>query len=72
MSIAKIFIPNFVCVVQMKDTNYQTGFLFCHLGRAAGAGLWGDGAAQGGQFFFSNMVMWHIKSTGMRSRTKGK
>ena len=25
-----------------------------------------------GSIFFSNMVMWHIKSTGMRSRTECK
>ena len=34
-------------------------------------GLWGTGGAQG-LIFFSNMVMWHIKSTGMTSRTECK
>ena len=52
---------------------HQAGFSFCHLGHAPGVGLWGAGGAQGSQKkFFSNMVMWHIKSTGMTSRTKCK
>ena len=72
-SISKIFIPNFVCVLtNERYKTYQTGFLFCHLGHAPGVGLWGTGGAQGVNFFFSNMVMWHIKSTGMTSRTECK
>ena len=71
-SISKIFIPNFVCVLtNEKYKTYQTGFLFCRLGHAPGVGLWGTGGAQG-SFFFSNMVMWHIKSTGMTSKTECK
>ena len=59
-SISKSFIPNFVCVLTNKRyKTYQTG-------------LWGTGGAQGVKFFFSNMVMWHIKSTGMTSRTERK
>ena len=73
MSISKIFIPNFVCVVQMKDAKtYQMGFSFCHLGHAQRVGLRGAGGAQGAQKYFLNMVMWHIKLTGMTSRTKCK
>ena len=72
-SISKIFIPNFVCVpTNEKYITYQTGFSFCPLGYAPGVALWGAGGDQGGQFFFSNMVMWYIKSTGMTSRTKCK
>ena len=68
-SISKIFIPNFVCVLTNERYNtYQTEFSFCPLGHAPGVGLWGAAGAQGVNFF-SNMVMWYIKSTGMTSRT---
>ena len=68
-SISKFFIPNFVHVLtNERCKTYQTGILFCHLGHAPGVGLWGAGGVQGGQnIFFSNTVMWHIKSTGMTS-----
>ena len=73
-SIAKIFIPNFVCdLTNERYKIYQTGFLFCPLGHAPGVGLWGAGGAPGVKiFFFSNTVMWYIKSTGMTSRTECK
>ena len=73
-SISKIFIPNFVCVLtNERYKTYQTGFSFCSLGHAPGVGLWGAGGAQGvKKFFFSNMVMWYIKLTGMMSRTECK
>ena len=68
MSISKIFIPNFVCVLtKERHKTFQTGFLFCRLGHAPG-----HSRCPEGQFFFSNMVMWHIKSTGMTSRTEYK
>ena len=72
--ISKIFIPNFVCVlINERYKAYQTGFSFCHLGHAPRVGLWGTGGAQGVKIiFFSNMVMWHIKSMGMTSRTECK
>ena len=71
-SISKIFIPNFVCVLtNERYKTYQTGFLFCRLGHAPGVGLWGTGGAQGVKKN-SNMVMWHIKSTGMTNRTECK
>ena len=48
MSISKIFIPNFVCVLtNERYKTYQTGFLFCCLGHAPGVGIWGTGGAQG-------------------------
>ena len=71
MSISKIFIPNFVCVLtNERYKTYQMGFLFCYLGPAPGVGLLGTGGAQ--EVIFSNMVMWHIKSTEMTSRTECK
>ena len=73
MSISKIFIPNFVCVLtNERYKTYQTGFLFCRLGHAPGVGLGGTGVPRESFFFFSNMVMWHIKSTGMKNRTECK
>ena len=52
MSISKIFIPNFVCVLtNERYKTYQTGFLFCHLGHAPGVGFWGTGGAQEVIFF---------------------
>ena len=73
-SISKIFIPNFVCVLtNERNKTYQTGFSFCSLGHVLGVGLWGAGGAQGvKKKFFSNMVMWYIKSTGMMSRRECK
>ena len=64
-SISNIFMPNFVCVLtNERYKTYQTGFYF-----VAWVVLQGwDFAAMGcpgGQ----NMVMWHIKLTGMTSKT---
>ena len=70
--ISKIFVPKFVCVLtNERYKTYQMGFSFCCLGHAPGVGLWGAVGAQGGQKN-SNMVVWHIKSTGMTSRTECK
>ena len=73
-SISKIFIPNFVCVLtNERYKTYQMGFSFCRLGYAPGVGLWAAGGAQGvKKNLFFNMVMRHIKSTGMTSRTECK
>ena len=68
-------ITYFLCVFsQMKDTK--------HIRRDFHSVAWvmpqgwdfGGLGCPGGQkkFFFSNMVMWHIKSTGMKSRTECK
>ena len=46
------------------------GFLFGCLGHVPGVGLGGARGAQGVNFFFSNVVMWHIKLTGIMSRTE--
>ena len=57
MSISKIFMPNFVCVLTNKGyKTYQTGFLFCCLGHAPGVGLRDTGDAQGVKqcFFFKH------------------
>ena len=70
-SISKIFIPNFVCVLTNdRYKTYQTGFLFCRQGHAPGVGLLGAGGAQGDKK--SNMVIWHVKSTRMTSKTEYK
>ena len=53
MSILKIFIPNFVCVLtNERYKTCQTGFLFCYLGHAPGVGLWGAGVPRGPKIFF--------------------
>ena len=71
ISITKIFIPNFVCVLtNERYKTYQTGFSFCHLGHAPGVGALG--VPTGSKKKISNMVMWHIKSMGMTSRTECK
>ena len=55
MSISKIFIPNFVCVLTNERYKlYQTEFLFCRLGHAPGVGLWGTGGAEVVIFFFKH------------------
>ena len=60
-SISKIFILNFMFALKNK----RIRFSLCRLGRTPGVGL---GVAWG-QFFFPNMVVWHIKLKGMMSRT---
>ena len=54
MSISKIFIPNFMCVLtNERYKTYKTGFLFCPLCHSPGVGLWGTRGAKGvKQFFF--------------------
>ena len=71
---SKIFKPNFVCVLTNERYKiYQMGFSFCCLGHAPGVELWGAGGAQVlKNLFFSNMVMWHIKSMRMTSGTECK
>ena len=73
-SISKICVPNLMCVLTNERYKaYQMGVLFCRLGHAPKVGLWGAEGAQGViDYFISNMVNWHIKSTGMTSRTECK
>ena len=74
MSISKIFIPNFVCIVQMKDTKHiRRDFHSVTLVMPQGWDFGELGVPRGVKnVFFSNMVMRHIKSMGMTSRTKCK
>ena len=70
MSISKIFIPNFVCFLTNETDTKHIRHDFYSVAWVMPQG-W-DFKALGvprGSFFFSNMVMWHIKSTGMTSRT---
>ena len=71
-SISKIFIPNFVCVLTNEDTKHIRQDL--HSVPWVMPQGWDFGAlgVPRGSIFFSNMVMWHIKSTGMISRTEYK
>ena len=53
MSISKIFIPNFVCVLtNERYKTYQMGFSFCHIGHAPGWDFGALGVPRGSQFFF--------------------
>ena len=71
---------NFNYKVNLKDFLYQTlclfsqnkRYKFCCLGHAPGVGLCGAGGAEGSNNFFSNIVMWYIKSTEMTRRTESK
>ena len=55
MSISKIIIPNFVCVLtNERYKTYQMGFSFCHLGHAPGVRLRGAGVPRGLIFFFKH------------------
>ena len=59
MSISKIFIPNFVCVLtNERYKTYQTGFLFCRLVMPQG---WGTGGTHGVEKKFKHShVAYHI------------
>ena len=53
MSISKIFIPNFVCVVQMKDTNHiRCDFHSVTLVMPEGSDFGELGLPRGVKFFF--------------------
>ena len=74
-SISKIFIPNCVCVLtNERYKTYQTGFLFCRLGHAAGVGLWGAGGAQGVKTiaFKHGHVVYQIDGDGEQNRMQVK
>ena len=62
---------------QIKDIKHiKQDFLFCSLCLAPELGLGGVGALRGRSggpnFFFPNIVMWHIKLKEMMSRTECK
>ena len=71
-SISKIFLYQTLYVFsQMKDTNILVAIFILSpesCPRGGTLGRWGTH----GVIFFSNIVMWHIKSTGMTSRTERK
>ena len=60
-SISKIFIPNFMFVLKNK----RNGIFIMSPGSYSRG--W-DFGLLGGQIFFPNMVVWHIKLKGMVSR----
>ena len=69
----KVFIPNFVFVLtNERYKTYQTGFNSVAWVMPQGWDLGALGVPRGSKKDFSNMVMWHIKSTRMTSRTECK
>ena len=58
----KDFYTKLCVLTNERYKTYQTGFSFCPLGHAPG----------GQKKIISNIVMWHIKSTGTTSRTECK
>ena len=55
MSISKIFIANFVCVLTNERYKlYQTRFSFCRLGHVPGGATLGHWRCPRGQFFFKH------------------
>ena len=69
----KDFNTNFLCVLTNERYKaYQMGFSFCYLSHAPGVGLWALGVTRCQKIIFSNIVMWHIKSTRMTSKTECK
>ena len=69
MSISKIFIPKLCVFVQMKDTKHIRWEFHSVIFVMPQGWDFGALGCPGGQFF-SNMVMRHIKTTGMTSRTE--
>ena len=69
MSISKIFVPNFLCVLTNEIyKTYQTEFVFCRLGHAPGVGLWGTGVPQGIFFFKHCHVAYQIDGDDEQNR----
>ena len=73
-SISKIFILNFVCVLtNERYKHFRQDFHSDHWVMPKGWDFGALGVPRGSKkIFFSNMVMWYIKWTGMTSRTKCK
>ena len=73
MSISKILIPNFVCVLtNERYKTYQSGFSFCGLGHAQGVGLSGAGGTQGVIFFKHVHVAYQIDGDDEQNRMQVK
>ena len=69
MSISKIFIPYFVCVLtNERYKTYQTGFIFCRLYHAPGVGLEGTGGTQGVKNFKHGHVAYQIDGDDEQNR----
>ena len=69
MSISKLFIPKFVCVLtNERYKTYQTGFSFCHLGHAPGVGLLGAGVPRGSKNFKHGPVAYLIDGDDEQNR----
>ena len=67
------FFYQTLCVFShMKDTKISDGIFNLSPGSCPRGGTLGRWGCPAGQHFFSNMVMWYIKSTGMTSRTEWK
>ena len=71
-SISKTFIPNFVCVLTNEIQNISDAIFILLPRSCPRGGTLGRCGCPGGQTFFSNIVMWHIKLTGMTSKTECK
>ena len=73
-SISKLFNQTLCVFLQMKDTKHiRRDFHSVPLVIPQGWDLGALGVPRGSKkIFFSNMVMWCIKSTGMTSRTECK
>ena len=61
-----------VCSHKLKIQNISDGFFILSPGTCPKGGTLGHWGCPGGQKKISNMVMWHIKLTGMTSRTECK
>ena len=72
MSISKIFIPNFVCVLTNERYKHIRWDFYSVAWVMSQGWDFGSLGVPRWSIFFSNMVMWHIKSTRMTSRTECK
>ena len=72
-SISKIFIPNFLCVLtNERYKKFRRDFHSVPWVMSQGWDFGAGGCPGGQKKYFSNMVMWYIKLTGMSSRTECK
>ena len=72
-SISKILYQTLCFFLQMKDTKHiRRNFNSAAWVMPQGSDFGALGVPRGSKKFFSNIVMWHIKSSGMTSRTECK